>query len=543
MTATPESNEKYTARSIRFRRLSLAKMLEKKGENVVYILGPSIDYYNQFNINPEKSITYSDTHLIEKLRNQIGSHSNTLVIIANSSFDDQINTIENIVDVSDKIVISIKVQRFETADLLHKIQSKNRVITYYSKTDNPNHILIRAEKASPLNISSNVMCTGCGACFDICKFGAIEMGHDNHGYLKPMFKHDKCKNCKQCIDVCPVISPKPTQTDSPTGYALKAEDDIWKNSASGGAFSLLATEVLSRGGIVYGAKWDDEPNVVIDYVHSTSELNQLKFSKYVQSTSYPSYPNVKKNLETGCLVLYSGLSCQISALKKYLGKDYPNLITIDLICRGVPSMLSLKKYLLENDSNEVKKVINRIDKTNARITKVVMSNGATILLNDEDKYVNSLFAKRWLFGKDACKYCYFANMPRQGDITIGDFWDIKKFNREYPDPGTSLVLCNTSKGRELFESIRNNCEKLDSGYDYLKTHNRIVGEATFDVKKSMEFYDYLESHTFSETFNHMSQNNVDVGIVSIDSKNYGNHLTMPTSTLFWLIWLNVSENV
>ena len=193
-------------------------------------------------------------------------------------------------------------------------------------------------------------CTGCWACYNVCPKDCIEMEEDAIGFRYPVIDKDKCINCKKCEKCCPPL----TKPQSYIGYQNlksawggKANDEtIRSHSSSGGIFSLLASNVIDKGGIVYGAALTDNNKRVKHIgIEHRDELAKLRGSKYVQSDIGDSYKKIKQDVENGRFVLFSGTPCQIQGLNSYLGREYKNLITIEVICHGVPAPAIYRMYI------------------------------------------------------------------------------------------------------------------------------------------------------------------------------------------------------
>ena len=206
-------------------------------------------------------------------------------------------------------------------------------------------------------------CNGCHTCYSLCPKQAIKMVADNEGFLNPQINNVLCINCGLCEKRCPVLNQIIKDDEKTFSYAvINNNEEIRLRSSSGGVFTTLAENVIKQNGIVFGAKFDSNFNVIHGYTDSIEGLSDFRGSKYVQSTIGDSFKDCKNFLEDGHQVLFTGTPCQIGGLKSFLGKNYDNLLLVDIICHGVPSPLlwtEYKKYL-------EKKINSRIIKTDFR---------------------------------------------------------------------------------------------------------------------------------------------------------------------------------
>lgn len=198
-----------------------------------------------------------------------------------------------------------------------------------------------------INIAVKSKCTGCSACVQKCPKQCISFEEDREGFKYPKVKLSECIDCGLCEKVCPVL-----QQDKPRNpvivYAAKNSNLSTRlASSSGGIFALLAETILRQNGVVFGARFDNEWNVIHDYTESLDGLSVFLGSKYVQSKIGNTYKQAELFLKEGRKVLFSGTPCQIVGLKKYLRKDYDNLLTVDFVCHGVPSPMIWRDYLNE----------------------------------------------------------------------------------------------------------------------------------------------------------------------------------------------------
>ena len=300
-------------------------------------------------------------------------------------------------------------------------------------------------------------CTGCEACSNICPQKCIAMRSDGEGFLYPDIDNERCVDCKQCSNVCPV-NKLPGNNDSSSlvfvGTLIDENERI--KSSSGGVFYALAESVLDQKGVVYGASFTKELEVVHMGVTEKEQLYKLRGSKYVQSRIATVYSEIREHLLKKRLVLFSGTPCQIAGLKSFLRKEYDNLITCDIICHGVPSpglfALSLK-YI----KSKVKKEIIKYSFRSSEIWGDFSSNIITADLKKKSlagfsNFYMMSFMKNLCF-REACYHCIYANENRIGDITLGDYWGISGLRLLNCDisKGMSLVIANTIKGRMILQ--------------------------------------------------------------------------------------------
>ena len=193
-----------------------------------------------------------------------------------------------------------------------------------------------------------VKCTGCHACYSVCPRNAITMEMDEEGFLYPRIDQNKCINCSLCRGACPVLSIDTVEMENPikTCYAACAKNrDERRTSSSGGVFSAIARQVINEGGFVCGALFDEQLTLQHKVIQTESGLMRIKGSKYIQSKIGDSFITIKELLSSGRKVLFCGTPCQVAGLKSFLKSDPDNLLTIDLICHGVPSPGLFNKYL------------------------------------------------------------------------------------------------------------------------------------------------------------------------------------------------------
>lgn len=312
------------------------------------------------------------------------------------------------------------------------------------------------------SICDPMQCTGCAACAALCPKKCIAMKRNEEGFLVPIVNYDLCINCGMCRNNCPVANKPADDNRVPKGYAIINRDEKTRlNSSSGGVFSLIAKEIISRGGVVFGAAFDEAFNVQHIAIEKIEDIDKLQGSKYVQSNVENVYEQVRDFLESGSWVLFSGTPCQTSGLKAFLRKDYENLITQDFICHGVPSPLVWEKYVeyREKTAGARAKAISfrKKDESWKRYSVSFLFKNNTeyrkVLTNDY--YMQGFLGHLYL--RNSCHDCSFKQLHRQSDLTLADFWGVEKIMPEMnDDKGTSLVLVHSIKGKELLDSIKEN---------------------------------------------------------------------------------------
>lgn len=333
-------------------------------------------------------------------------------------------------------------------------------------------------------------CCGCGACVNICPKIAIHMEKDEYGFVYPRIDVKKCVECGACKKVC-AFQNETTKRQPQRVYAIASKNNSLVNkSASGGLFATMAMCVLEQGGCVYGAVMQHEEHelhVLHVCCETREELYRLQGSKYVQSSLGDIFKDVQKKLKNDIFVLFSGTPCQVDALKSYLRKDYPNLLTVDIICHGVPSEQFFNDYIHYAE----KKIGGEISEFKFRdksagwgynlTAKYIKSDGSIgynrTASSDSsyfDMFINSIALR------ENCYNCKYTNENRVGDITIGDYWGIEE---EHPETlkqnggllseknGISVSLLNTEKGIAFFEEIKEMFDYYESTFEKAAKRN------------------------------------------------------------------------
>ena len=302
-------------------------------------------------------------------------------------------------------------------------------------------------------ICEHKKCTGCSLCHDVCKHRAIEIKENKHGFILPVIDYELCIDCGLCKKMCPVNNENTSgnKLNKLSVYEAWANDDsIRENASSGGVFGQIAYENLKKGGIVIGAAFDGL-KAFHTAISSLEELPRIQDTKYVQSYAQESYKATYNYLKEGKNVVFSGTPCQVAACKSFLNhKNYTgNLLTVELVCHGVPSYLALKKAIEYNDA---KRVVHFRDKSkgwgyHSQRMCYETGNGNYIFKNREDDLFYRMFFSEKLL-RPSCSSCPFAQLPRVADITIGDSWGTNNKDKNEIKKGLSLVLINNPIGEE-----------------------------------------------------------------------------------------------
>lgn len=354
-------------------------------------------------------------------------------------------------------------------------------------------------------------CTGCTACKSICPKNAIEMVEDEEGFLYPKVDLEKCIGCGLCKKACPMLKNQKNPKHDLKAYIFQNQnDEVRLESTSGGAFTAIAESVLNDSGVVFGVAFDNDFNVIHTYVDKKEDLYKFRNSKYVQSNPQNAFIDVKKFLESGKKVLFSGTSCQIAGLIHFLNKDYENLILVDVVCRAVPSPKLWKKYLEMR-----KKVFENPKKVYFRekYYGYKYSNLSIYAEKNEyhsgvetDPYLRAFFSN--ICDRPSCYSCKYKTQYRKSDLTIWDCFNVEEFNSKLDDDkGTTRILVHSEKGNKVINDISNGniCEEI-SVEKALRDFNGIFSRVKYNNKKS-QFVKDLNSMEDKELFQKYFSNN------------------------------------
>ena len=312
-----------------------------------------------------------------------------------------------------------------------------------------------------IEIKDKRLCTGCGACANICPRGCISMQEDGFGFIYPRIDVNTCIRCGLCNKSCPMLSKDNALDDrgerAPLFYAgqLRDQEELFSVS-SGGAFWAFAQAILKRGGIVYGAVHDDVDKISHFRADTLDAARRLRRSKYLQSDTGLVYQQVRKDLDAGTVVLFTGTGCQIAALYAFLRKPYDELYTCDVVCHGVPSALVWRQYREEKEALEKKKITGLI----FRDKSLGWSQNQYCITYEDGTQERELSVRHpfhagylsGLFSRPSCGTCRFACFPRGSDITLADYWKYEgNLRSSSNDKGVSLIVVNTTHGEVLLD--------------------------------------------------------------------------------------------
>ena len=337
-------------------------------------------------------------------------------------------------------------------------------------------------------------CVGCNACVQVCPKNCINMLMDNQGFLYPNVDLKLCIECNICEKVCPVINQNEPRLPENVFAGWNNNETIRITSSSGGIFNALAKKTIEEEGVVFGARFNERWEVIHSYTENYEGIKAFRGSKYVQSKIGQSYVEAKGFLESGRKVLFSGTPCQIAGLNRFLRKRYEGLLlTVDVVCHGVPSPKIWKEYLdytirSKETSNTTKlkpspihiDELSSIENISFRDKRVgweqfgfVISYSTSYnnniqriqpILNSKhqkselfESFRKNLYMQGFLkdlYLRPACYECPAKCGKSYSDLTLADFWGIKrKYPQLYSKKGVSLILSNTTRGEYFLNKL------------------------------------------------------------------------------------------
>lgn len=352
-----------------------------------------------------------------------------------------------------------------------------------------------------VGIIDRELCTGCGTCYSICPVNCIQMVEDQNGFFYPQ-KGENCINCNKCVNLCPrnSISHLDKKVVVQKAFAaLSKNKKIWRLSSSGGAFTEICKAWNDGNTVFFGATWD---GIKIKHasVNDLKEIGKLCKSKYISSEIGNSFLMVKNYLEKSFRVVFCGTPCQIAGLKSYLGKEYENLLLLDLICHGVGSPKVFEECLKIIEKKYKSRICSYEFRykgkyyTQDHIQKVTFANGKSVLLQN-DAYIQ-LFTNQDCLRECCGKNCIYRNSDRQGDITIGDFKHLLDIFPKVKDEryNYSTIVFNNKKGLSILEKIAKSMELIPCKIEDIKKNNPIFTRHTYFSKNRKLFFEKFEKN-------------------------------------------------
>lgn len=386
-----------------------------------------------------------------------------------------------------------------------------------------------------INITDKHDCCGCGACVQACPRQCIKFYEDEQGFRYPKVDTSLCINCGLCERVCPVLNQDEHSKPMAVYAAMNPDEEMRLKSSSGGIFTMIAEYIIREGGVVMGARFDENFEVVHDVAENIEELDAFRGSKYMQSRIGDSYKRTLDFLKQGRKVLFTGTSCQIAGLRKYLRKDYENLLAVDVVCHGVPSPMVWRSYLKEKilrpkgaaGKNTVlsslkvlsaKADISFRDKTdgwkkygfvvreksadkadkNSVLKSVEVKKGKQCIVHEP--MWGNLFMRLFLSDlclRPSCHKCPAKDGQSGSDITLADYWGIENHHPEWDDDkGTSLVLVHTAKGAEMFSCLGAN--SVATTYEEALAGNPAIEHSASEHKWVARFWNMYKKSGLNE---------------------------------------------
>ncbi len=389
-----------------------------------------------------------------------------------------------------------------------------------------------------ISVVSQKDCTACMACYNACPVNAISMKENEERFLFPVIDEEKCIHCGKCANSCLVLNPPKREFgEEPLCYAMMGDDALRQKSSSGGMFTYIAEYVLEKGGSVCGAAWTEDWLAAHIVTNKKEDLEKIRGSKYFQSDMGKCMREVQRLLKEDRYVFFSGTGCQVEALYAFLGRDYDKLITMDIICHGVPSAALYKKYLQDTaKGREIKRVSFR-DKD-----RHGWSTTSKITFTDGSEYYNVVSDDPWyraflsgLICRHSCEHCKHPNLKlkRVGDISAGDFWGIgAMYKKALHSPlGVSFVLLNSPKGKALYKELEPSFKvseqvDIERAIEIGKKRNGQVVWPRKEHKYRKLFFDTVWKKDFRKAVDDSMKGKFDIGVVGWwYNENYGGTLT------------------
>lgn len=344
-----------------------------------------------------------------------------------------------------------------------------------------------------ISIIEKEECCGCLACENICPKQCILLKDDSEGFIHPEVMEDDCIHCNAC-PALKILDDNKNKANKV--IACHANESSERNAgSSGGIFGLLAKQILQEKGVVWGVAFDKNLQVKHVKVTQYSDLTKLFKSKYVQSNTQGIYGIIKDDLNKGIPVLFSGTPCQCDALRRFLRKDYSNLIIVGIICHGVPNQKLFNDYIKWHEETKHVKVKNftfRYKSVDFQYERGYCIESEGGKLSKKQYYYSPYYYafSNLLILRPACYQCKWAKIERVEDITLGDFWELEKYIST-KGIGYSAVLLNTLKGEEFFAKVIHQTVYKELPIENIIDNNECLhAPSTFNKNRNKFFEDY-----------------------------------------------------
>ncbi len=364
----------------------------------------------------------------------------------------------------------------------------------------------------------NGQCTGCAACAAICPIGAIYLKENKNGFREPVIIKEKCINCDLCEKVC---NENIEYKETKRVYIAKHKNVyVHKDSQSGGAFTAISDYILSQEGVVYGAIFNNEFEVVHSRSTQSETRDKMRGSKYIQSNIDTVYKEIENDLNCNRKVLFVGTGCQVAGVLRYFKKrkvDLLNLYTVDILCHGVPSLFIWRdtlRYLQKKYGANISSIdLKEVEERSRPVINIKLGNTEITDFLYRKLYYSNLALRK------SCYSCQYNKILRVGDITIGDAWGIEKKNPLFNDKrGVSLIMINSNKGIEIEYSIlQNMTTEIVNINDYLQ--ECLVSPAKAKRDPAIFWHDY-HSKKFSYIIDKYAKHHLLLNITYIIGRIY-----------------------
>lgn len=353
-------------------------------------------------------------------------------------------------------------------------------------------------------LNNKSACCGCGACVQICPQNCITMKEDKEGFGYPTIDSESCIRCGLCERTCPAIHRCKRESKEKVYAAVSKDRELVGRSSSGGMFGVLAEYILNKNGVIFGAAFNDEMELVHSSAEDQEECRKFHGSKYIQSNTENTFAECKNNLEAGRYVLYTGTPCQIAGLKQYLQEDYEKLLAVGLICHGVPSPGIWRRYVRELEEEKGHRIMDVAFRYQDRGWKEYRFR--TEYDNGEEEIVSgaqSPFLKAFFHSlalRPSCYECRYRLAYAKSDLMIGDFWGVGNYYQSFDEQlGVSALLILSEKGEKVFGEIKNQLHYVQSDLSMLLPRNGGITLSVFPNRNRQAIMEvYAKKEKLSE---------------------------------------------